>query len=310
MKILVTGGAGFIGSHLSERILKKNHEVVAVDSFCSSHRQNIQDFEYNEDFALIEQDVLEPLEVEDLDYVLHFASRASPVDYQDNPVHTLRTNSEGTLKLLELANENGARFLYASTSEVYGDPEVHPQPEEYNGNVNFTGPRACYDEGKRFGEAAITSYARKNTLDYRIVRIFNTYGPRMRPEDGRVVSNFITQALRGEPLTVYGDGFQTRSFCYVDDLIDGILKLMEAESGTILNLGNPEEYTIKELAEKVKEMTGSDSNIIHEKLPEDDPERRKPDISRAEEVLEWNPDTGLEEGLESTVEYFKEIVRV
>jgi nucleoside-diphosphate-sugar epimerase len=241
-----------------------------------------------------------------LDYVLHCASRASPKDYQQHPVHTLRTNSEGTIKMLQLAEKHGAQFLYSSTSEVYGDPQVHPQTEDYWGHVNPTGPRACYDEGKRFGEAAITSYARKHDLDWNIIRIFNTYGPRMRADDGRVVTNFITQALKDEPITVYGDGTQTRSFCYIDDLIRGIQAVMNAPSGEIFNLGNPDEYEIIELAERIQSLVDTESDIVHRELPEDDPEKRRPDISKAKKELDWAPQVTLDDGLEQTIAYFSD----
>lgn len=309
MHVLITGGGGFIGSHLADALLDKGHDVTVVDSFCSARKANVEHLKEEEDFTLIEEDVLDPFTLdESVDYVMHFASRASPPDYQEHPIHTLKTNSEGTLKMLELAREHGAAFMYASTSEVYGDPEVHPQVEEYHGNVSTTGPRACYDEAKRFGEAAATSFARKHGLDYRIVRIFNTYGPRMRPDDGRVVSSFVTQALRGEPLTVYGDGEQTRSFCYIEDLVEGIVSAMDSESGGLFNLGNPEEYAIKELAEIVVEVTATESEIVHEELPEDDPSRRKPDISKARDELDWEPGIGLRDGLERTASYFREVV--
>lgn len=306
MQILVTGGAGFIGSHLTEKLLDEGHKVIVVDNLSSGQETNISHLREKENFIFKDQDILEELEVErDLDYILHFASRASPPDYQQHPIHTLRTNSEGTLKMLKLADRHNAKFLYASTSEVYGNPEEHPQTEEYNGNVNTVGPRACYDEGKRFGEAAIASYNMKHEIDYRIIRIFNTYGSRLRKEDGRVISNFINQALNNEPLTVYGDGKQTRSFCYIDDLTNGIRKAMDSDKGEIFNLGNPDEYNILELAEKVQEVIDTDSEIIHQELPEDDPEKRKPDITKASEKLGWTPEVSLEKGLKKTAEYYK-----
>lgn len=306
MKILISGGAGFIGSHLTERLLEKGNEVVAVDNLASSQESNIEHLKDRDNFTFKNQDVLDELKVKrELDYVMHFASRASPDDYQKHPIHTLRTNSEGTLKMLELADEHDAKFIYSSTSEVYGNPEEHPQTEEYNGNVNPVGPRACYDEGKRFGEAAIVSYDMKYGIDYRIIRIFNTYGPRLKKEDGRVISNFINQALNNEPLTVYGDGKQTRSFCYIDDLVNGIRKAMYSEKGEIFNLGNPDEYTILELAEKVQEVIDTESQVVHQDLPEDDPEKRKPDISKAREKLDWEPEISLEKGLKMTASFYK-----
>ncbi len=306
MRVLLTGGAGFIGSHLTESLLEDGHEVVVVDNLSSGQESNIDHLKDEENFTFKNQDVLEDLEIEGkLDYVLHFASRASPDDYQEHPIHTLRTNSEGTLKMLELADEHEAKFMYSSTSEVYGNPEVHPQTEDYNGNVNPVGPRACYDEGKRFGEAAIVSYDMKQGIDYRIIRIFNSYGPRLKAEDGRVISNFLNQALNDEPLTVYGDGKQTRSFCYVDDLVNGIRKAMESEKGEIFNLGNPDEYTILELAKKVQEVLDTESEIVHQELPEDDPEKRRPDITSAKEKLGWTPEISLEKGLKKTARYYE-----
>ncbi|MFB6158475.1 MAG: UDP-glucuronic acid decarboxylase family protein [Candidatus Nanohalobium sp.] len=306
MRVLLTGGAGFIGSHLTEKLLEQGNEVIVVDDLSSGQASNIEHLKNREDFEFRDQDVLDDLEIDgELDYVLHFASRASPNDYQEHPIHTLRTNSEGTLKMLELADEHDAKFMYSSTSEVYGNPEEHPQTEEYNGNVNPVGPRACYDEGKRFGEAAIVSYDMKHSIDYRIIRIFNTYGPRLRKEDGRVISNFLDQALNDRPLTVYGDGTQTRSFCYIDDLVNGIREAMDSEKGEIFNLGNPDEYTILELAEKVQEVIETESEITHQELPEDDPEKRKPDISKAREKLGWEPEVSLEKGLKQTAEYLR-----
>jgi UDP-glucuronate decarboxylase len=307
MRILITGGGGFIGSHLTESLLEDSHEVTAIDNFCTSDKSNVKQLVENEDFKLIEKDLLEEFELEkNYDYILHFASRASPDNYQEFPIHTLRTNSEGTLKMLRIADEHDAKFLYSSTSEIYGNPEEHPQTEEYNGNVNPVGPRACYDEGKRFGEAAITSYDSKNEVDYRIIRIFNTYGPRLQRDDGRVISNFLTQALNNEPITVYGEGNQTRSFCYIDDLVRGIRKSMDSKSGEIFNLGNPEEHSIIELAWKVREVIDTESGIVHQELPEDDPEKRKPDISKVRNKLDWEPETTLEEGLKETAKYYSQ----
>ena len=304
--ILITGGGGFIGSHLTDKLLDEGKRVIAVDNFCSSNKSNVEHLEDNENFKLIQKDILTHLNIEeDIDYVLHFASRASPKDYQENPIHTLRTNTEGTLKMLELADKHDAKFMYASTSEVYGDPEEHPQTEEYWGNVNPNGPRACYDEGKRCGEATIASFAKKNNLDYRIIRIFNTYGPRMMEDDGRVITNFINQALENEPITVYGDGKQTRSFCYIDDLVNGIRKAMKSEHGEIFNLGNPDEKTILELAEKIQKIIDTESEITFHDLPEDDPEKRKLDITKAKNQLNWKPEISLEKGLKKTVDYYK-----
>lgn len=305
--VLITGGGGFIGSHLTDRLLDEGKKVIAVDNFCSSNKSNVEHLEDNENFKLIQKDILTHLNIEeDIDYVLHFASRASPKDYQENPIHTLRTNTEGTLKMLELADRHEAKFMYASTSEVYGDPEQHPQTEDYWGNVNPNGPRACYDEGKRCGEATIASYAKKNNLDYRIIRIFNTYGPRMMEDDGRVITNFINQALENEPITVYGDGKQTRSFCYIDDLVNGIRKAMKSEHGGIFNLGNPDEKTILELAETIREIIDTDSEITFHDLPEDDPEKRKPDITKAKKNLDWEPKISLEKGLKKTTEHYRD----
>lgn len=305
-KIIVTGGGGFIGSHLCESLIEDNHKVIAIDNFCSSDESNIEELKESSNFELISKDILATLSLPDnIDYILHFASRASPEDYQNNPIHTLRTNTEGTLKMLKAADKHDAKFMYASTSEVYGDPEIHPQTEDYWGNVNPNGPRSCYDEGKRCGEAMIASFAKKNDLDYRIIRIFNTYGPRLREDDGRVISNFITQALKGNPITVYGDGSQTRSFCYIEDLVRGIRSAMNSEPGEVFNLGNPDETTILELAKVVKDVTGTDSEIVYKELPEDDPSRRKPDISKAEQKLDWKPQVRLEKGLKKTTKYFK-----
>lgn len=308
MEILITGGGGFIGSHLCDRLIEEGYEVIAVDNFCSSKKENIEHLLDHERFELIEQDLLEPLEIEgELDYVMHFASRASPPRYQENPLHTIRTNTDGTLKMVELAHEHDAGFMFSSTSEVYGDPEEHPQSEDYNGNVSTTGPRACYDEGKRCGEAIITSFARKIDLDYRIIRIFNTYGPRMMEDDGRVITNFLKQALNDESLTVYGDGSQTRSFCYIDDLVDGIIKAMGSESGEVFNLGNPDEITIIDLAKRVQRLVDTTSEITHTELPKDDPKKRKPDIGKATRRLDWNPKIELNEGLKETYKYYQSI---
>lgn len=312
--VLVAGGAGFIGSHLCESLLKKDFKVICLDNFLTSEKENIQKLSENENFILIEKDIIK-LGGDDLpafDYLFHLASPASPNakssrSYVAFPIETLLVNSQGTHNLLEAARRNSAKFLYASTSEIYGDPTVSPQSEEYFGNVNPNGVRAVYDEAKRFGEAITSAYVRKYDLDARIVRIFNTYGPQMRSDDGRVVSNFITQALEGSPITIYGEGQQTRSFCFITDMIDGINAAMFSDNtkGEVMNLGNPDERSIKEIAELIKEYTGSASEIKNEELPEDDPKERKPDISKAMRILNWEPRVDLEEGLKKTIEYFK-----
>lgn len=308
MRILVTGAAGFIGSHLVDRLLAEGHEVIGVDNFSTGRRENLAHLADHPRFTLVEHDVVEPLDVtRSLDWVMHFASPASPPKYLARPVETLRVNSEGTYRLLELARQKGAKFFLASTSEVYGDPQVHPQPESYWGHVNPVGPRAVYDEAKRYAEALTMSYHRAHGLAVRIVRIFNTYGPRMDPKDGRVVTNFIRQALTGEPLTVHGDGSQTRSFCYIDDLIEGIVRLMRVDYSGPVNLGNPEEYTVLELARVIKELTGSSSQIVFEPLPEDDPKQRRPDISLARRLLDWEPRVPMREGLRRMLGYLVEV---
>lgn len=307
MRALITGVAGFLGSHLADKLLAEGHEVVGLDNLITGAPDNIGHLLGHDRFTFERHDVTEYLYVaDDIDGVLHFASPASPVDYLNYPIQTLKVGSLGTHKALGLARSKGARFLLASTSEVYGDPAVHPQPESYWGNVNPVGPRGVYDEAKRFAEALTMAYHRYHDVDTRIVRIFNTYGPRMRPNDGRVVSNFIVQALSGEPLTIYGDGSQTRSFCYVDDLIDGVYRLFRSDHVEPLNLGNPNEFTINQLAEIVLRVTGSDSSIEHRPLPEDDPKVRQPDTSAARQILGWKPRVDLREGLEKTVEYFRE----
>ncbi|MFQ5354080.1 MAG: UDP-glucuronic acid decarboxylase family protein [Thermodesulfobacteriota bacterium] len=304
-RVLVTGGAGFIGSHLSERLLNKGFIVICLDNFFTGRRSNVAHLLQNPDFELIRHDIIEPILLE-VDEIYNLACPASPVHYQYNPVKTIKTSIMGALNMLGLAKRVGARILQASTSEVYGDPSIHPQTEDYWGNVNPIGPRACYDEGKRCAEALMFSYHRQNNVDIRVVRIFNTYGPRMLPHDGRVVSNFIVQALKGEDITIYGDGTQTRSFCYVDDLVDGMISMMENDEviGPV-NLGNPDEFTMIELADLVKELLDSPSKIVRMELPEDDPMQRQPDISLARKTLDWEPSLPLREGLMRTIEYFK-----
>ncbi len=305
-RILVTGGAGFLGSHLCEELLNKGHDVLCLDNFFTGAKQNIRHLIGNPYFELIRHDITQPILVE-VEAIYHLACPASPIHYQKNPIKTIKTNILGTMNVLGIAKRTGASVLQASTSEVYGDPTVHPQPESYWGNVNTVGPRSCYDEGKRVAETLCFDYHRKHSVDVRVVRIFNTYGPNMDPVDGRVVSNFIVQALKGEPITLYGDGSQTRSFCYVTDLIAGFVKMMEAPSpcpGPI-NLGNPNEFTIKELAERVLQLTGSRSELVTKPLPEDDPKVRCPDISRARQQLQWSPSVQLEEGLGHTIAYFQ-----
>ncbi len=308
-RVLITGAAGFLGSHLADRFLTEGYEVVGVDNFVTGSPQNIATLQEREGFSFLHHDISTPLYVGDgLDGVLHFASPASPVDYLELPIQTLKVGSLGTHNMLGLALAKSARFLLASTSEVYGDPEVHPQTEDYWGNVNPVGLRGVYDEAKRFGEAMTMAYHRYHGVDTRIVRIFNTYGPSMRPADGRVVSNFIVQALRHDPLTIYGDGSQTRSFCYVEDEVDGIFRLFNSDRFEPTNIGNPDEFTISELAEVVIEETGSRSAIESLPLPEDDPKVRRPDISVAREILGWEPATTLRNGLKRTVPYFRNLV--
>ena len=303
MRILITGGAGFLGSHLCDLFLAEGHQVIAMDNLITGDIRNIVHLAGNENFRFIKHDVTEYIYIEgELDAILHFASPASPIDYLQYPIQTLKVGALGTHKVLGLARTKGARFLLASTSEVYGDPLVHPQREDYWGNVNPIGPRGVYDEAKRFAEAMTLAYHRYHGVDTRIARVFNTYGPRMRLDDGRVVPNFIGQALRGEPLTVYGDGSQSRSFCYVGDLIDGVYKLLLSNVVEPVNLGNPEEMTILELAHKVNEITGSSAGIVYKPLPRDDPKRRCPDIRRARQLLGWEPKVSLEEGLKRTID--------
>jgi UDP-glucuronate decarboxylase len=303
-RILVTGGAGFLGSHLCERLIRDGHEVICLDDLFTGSRQNLEALLENHRFEFLRHDVCQPMHIE-CDEIFHLACPASPIHYQRNPVRTIRTCVQGTLNVLDLAREVRARVLIASTSEVYGDPLVHPQVEGYWGNVNPIGPRACYDEGKRCAEALAASYAQQYGVVVRHPRIFNTYGPRMLPNDGRVVSNFVVQCLRGEPITVFGDGKQTRSFCYVDDLIEGFVRLMISDHDGPMNLGNPNEATMIELAERIKALTGSTSQLVQAPLPTDDPTRRRPDISRAVELLGWKPTVALDDGLRRTIEYFR-----
>jgi len=308
-KILVTGGAGFIGSHLCERLLNEGNDVICLDNFFTGTKKNINSFAGNPFFELLRHDVTFPLYVE-VDQIYNLACPASPIHYQFDPVQTTKTSVHGAINMLGLAKRTRARILQASTSEVYGDPEVHPQKEDYWGRVNPIGIRSCYDEGKRCAETLFFDYYRQHNVDIKVVRIFNTYGPNMHPNDGRVVSNFIVQALRGEDITIYGDGNQTRSFCYVDDLVDGLIKMMETEKGFTgpVNLGNPGEFTMNELAQKVLNLTQSKSKIKYLPLPQDDPRQRKPDIELAQNKLNWNPHIALEKGLEKTISYFQKMV--
>lgn len=308
-RILVTGGAGFIGSHLCEALIDDGHEVVTMDNQITGRTENLENVFYHDCFSLYEHDVTEFIHVTgDLDWVIHLASLASPVFYQDQPIKTLTVGALGTHKTLGVAKAKDAKYLFASTSEVYGDPEVNPQPEDYRGNVDPYGPRSCYDESKRYGESLIRAYRDKHDLDVRVARIFNTYGPRMRIDDGRVIPTFVRQALTDEDLTVYGDGTQTRSFCYISDLIDGLQHLLQADVQTPVNIGNPDERSILELAKLIIDLTDSDSAITHEPLPPQDPQVRKPDISKARSELGWEPDVSLRDGLEESIEYFRSIV--
>jgi dTDP-glucose 4,6-dehydratase len=308
---LVTGGAGFLGSHLCQRLLAEGHSVTCVDNLVTGKVENIAHLVDSADFRFLEHDVSQGFEIQEpVDNVLHFASPASPIDYLELPIQTLKVGSLGTHNTLGLAKKKQARYLLASTSEVYGDPLVHPQSEDYWGNVNPVGPRGVYDEAKRFAEAMVMAYHRYHNLETRIVRIFNTFGPRMRPRDGRVVPAFIQQALQQEPLTVFGDGSQTRSFCYVDDLIEGIWRLLNSEESEPVNIGNPHEMTILQFAELILEMTGGDGQITHEPLPVDDPKIRQPDISKARERLGWEPRVPIRQGLENTIEYFQSLLQV
>jgi dTDP-glucose 4,6-dehydratase len=303
---VVTGAAGFLGSHLTDLLIARGHKVIGIDNFVTGSVENIVHLGGSPNFKFIQQDVTEFIFLhEKVDYVWHFASPASPIDYLELPIQTLKVGSLGTHKALGLAKANGAKFLIASTSEIYGDPLVHPQKEEYWGNVNTIGPRGCYDESKRFAEALTMAYHREHGIDTKIVRIFNTYGPRMRLNDGRVVPAFVSQALEGKPLTVFGMGQQTRSFCYCSDLIEGIYRLMMSDTNDPVNIGNPRELTILEFAERIIRIIGSQSKIIYKPLPQDDPKQRQPDITRARTLLKWEPAVELEEGLKTTIEYFK-----
>jgi UDP-glucuronate decarboxylase len=309
MPTLVTGGAGFLGSHLCERLVKQGEEVICLDNFFTGRRKNVAHLLDYKNFELMRHDVVDPFKVE-VERIYNLACPASPIHYQYNPIKTVKTSVMGAINCLGLAKRVGARILQASTSEIYGDPEVHPQPESYRGNVNPIGLRSCYDEGKRCAETLFFDYHRENKVDIRVIRIFNTYGPNMRPDDGRVVSNFIVQALKGEKLTLYGDGSQTRSFCYVDDLIDGMMGVMEQEDSVgPVNLGNPTEFTIKQLAEAVLDKVDTESSVTEEPLPSDDPTQRKPDISLAQKLLSWNPVVELSTGLDRTIPYFREIIK-
>ena len=308
MRILITGGAGFLGSHLSKRLIEEGHEVICMDNFFTGNKRNIQALLEIPNFEMMRHDVTDPFKVE-CDQIYNLACPASPVHYQYNAIKTIKTSVMGAINCLGLAKRVNARIFQASTSEVYGDPSVHPQPEAYWGNVNPVGIRSCYDEGKRCAETLFMDYHRQNGVDVRIARIFNTYGPNMCPGDGRVVSNFIVQALKGQNITVYGEGQQTRSFCYCDDLIEGFIRFMDqGETVGPINIGNPSEFTILELAEKVIKMTGSQSKIIHETLPSDDPKQRQPDITQARKVLAWEPKYSLDEGLKPTIAYFEKLL--
>jgi dTDP-glucose 4,6-dehydratase len=305
MRIMIAGAAGFLGSHLTDAILAEGHEVLGVDNLCTGSLQNLAHLKHESRFEFCEQDICDPFDPNRIDYVFNFASPASPADYMRLGIETLMVGSAGTRNLLELAQKYGAKFLHASTSECYGDPDEHPQTEEYWGHVNPIGPRSVYDEAKRFSEALVTAYWRYHRVDTRLVRIFNTYGPRLHVNDGRVISNFLTQALRGEELTIYGDGGQTRSFCYVSDEIDGILRLSRTDEHGPVNIGNPAEWTILDCAKAVLRVTGSKSQIVYRALPQDDPTQRRPDISKARKLLGWEPKIDLETGLRLSLDYFR-----
>ncbi|PCJ16971.1 MAG: NAD-dependent dehydratase [Candidatus Cloacimonadota bacterium] len=308
-RILVTGGAGFLGSHLCEKLLSFDYEVICLDNFFTGDKQNVLHLRKNPYFEVLRHDIASPIELE-VDKIYNLACPASPVHYQFDPVKTTKTSVLGAINVLDLAHRLKIPVLQASTSEIYGDPQVHPQPESYFGNVNTLGPRACYDEGKRCAETLFFDYKRQYDLDIKVIRIFNTYGPRMHPNDGRVVSNFIVKALQGEDIEIYGDGSQTRSFCYVDDLIDGMIKMMNSSSDVTgpINIGNPSEFTISQLAQKVIELTSTKSKLIFKELPEDDPLKRKPDITLAKSVLDWKPTIELDEGLRKTISYFEKLL--
>ena len=308
MRFLISGAAGFIGSHFCDRLIREGHAVIALDNFVTGAERNLEHLKGNPRFEFRKWDVCRPFAADGrVDGVLHFASLASPMDYLEHPIETLEVGSAGTHNMLEIAREKGARFLLTSTSECYGDPLTHPQVETYWGNVNPVGPRSCYDESKRYAEALTMAYHRVHKLRTNIARIFNTYGPRMQLNDGRVVPAFIDQALRGEPLTIFGDGSQTRSFCYVDDLVEGLYRLMFSEERYPVNLGNPEEMTILEFAQRIRELTGSRAEFTFKPLPEDDPKQRQPDIAKARQILGWEPKVGLEEGLRQTIDYFQKL---
>jgi UDP-glucuronate decarboxylase len=302
--VLVTGGAGFIGSHLCKRLLNENHKVICLDNLFTGSLDNIDSFIGNNNFEFVNHDITKPYYRDNIDEIYNLACPASPIHYQSNPIKTVKTCTIGVINMLGLAKKNNAKILQASTSEVYGDPEIHPQKEDYNGNVNTLGYRSCYDEGKRCAETLFMDYKREHNLNIRIVRIFNTYGPNMTKNDGRVVSNFILQALKGEDITVYGDGSQTRSFQFIDDLVNGLMKMMNSDSVGPINLGNPIELSMKDLAAMVIRLTNSSSKIIYNKLPEDDPKRRRPDINLAKSILDWSPIIDLETGLQKTINYF------
>ena len=309
MKNLITGGAGFIGSHLIDKLINNGEEVICLDNFYTGNKANIIKYLSNHKFEFIRHDIIEPIYLE-VDRIWHLACPASPVHYQSNPIKTAKTSFLGTYNMLGLAKRVKARILIASTSEVYGDPQIHPQPESYNGSVNINGIRSCYDEGKRIAETLCSDYRRIHNVDTRIVRIFNTYGPRMLPNDGRVVSNFICQALNGEPITIYGDGSQTRSFCFVNDLIEGIFKLMNSDFKDPVNIGSPFEFTIKQLAELVREKINPNLQFIYKPLPSDDPLQRQPVIDRAKKELSWQPTVPLDEGVDETIEWFKQKIKI
>ena len=302
--ILVTGGAGFIGSHLCKRLLNENHNVICLDNLFTGTLKNIEEFENNNNFEFVNHDITKPYYRDNIDEIYNLACPASPIHYQSNPIKTVKTCTIGVINMLGLAKKNNAKILQASTSEVYGDPEIHPQKEDYNGNVNTLGYRSCYDEGKRCAETLFMDYKREHNLNIRIVRIFNTYGPNMTKNDGRVVSNFILQALKGEDITIHGDGSQTRSFQFIDDLVEGLLKMMNSDFVGPVNLGNPIELSMKDLANMVIRLSNSSSNIIYKDLPEDDPKRRRPDINLAKSILDWSPIIDLETGLKKTINYF------